>query len=59
MILYGVHFMWVFELAWVFVDDVHVGKMEFVSLTLWEQNLKIVKAKCSKATSQLSLELQH
>ncbi len=43
----------------MFVDDVHIGKMELVSLTLWEQNLKIFKAKCSKATSQLSFELQH
>lgn len=41
------------------VDDVHIGKLELVSLTLWEQNLKIIKAKFSKATSQLSCELQH
>jgi len=59
MILCGVHFMWIFELAWVLVDDVHIGKLELVSLTLWEQNLKIIKAKFSKATSQLSCELQH
>jgi hypothetical protein len=51
--------MWIFELAWVLVDDVHIGKLELVSLTLWEQNLKIIKAKFSKATSQLSCELQH
>jgi hypothetical protein len=51
--------MWVFELAWVLVDDVHTRKMKLVTLTLWEQNLKIVKTKCSEATSQLSCELQH
>ncbi len=59
MILYGVHFMWVFELAWVLVDDVHTRKMELVSLTLWEQNLKIIKAKCYEATCQFFCELQH
>jgi hypothetical protein len=51
--------MWLFELAWVFVDDVHTRKMELVSHTLWEQNLKTIKAKCSETTSQLSCELQH
>jgi hypothetical protein len=59
MILYGVHFMWVFELAWVLVEDVHTRKMELVYLTLWEQNLKIIKEKCYEVTSQFSCELQH
>jgi len=58
MILYGVHFMWVFELAWVLIEDVHTRK-KLVSLTLWEQNQKIIKAKCYEATSQFSCEIQH
>lgn len=51
--------MWVFELAWVLVEDVHTRKMELVYLTLWEQNLKIIKEKCYEVTSQFSCELQH
>lgn len=50
--------MWVFELAWVLIEDVHTRK-KLVSLTLWEQNQKIIKAKCYEATSQFSCEIQH
>ncbi len=38
------------EFAWLHVDDLQIGQMEPISLTLWEQYLKNVNAQCYKAT---------